>query len=184
MGECEDFRLVDILSDSEENESIHESSGSSKEVSFKSTVYKNFTLDSTREKFKCNHCSAALKKDKSGSTSNLRKHITRKHTFVTLNESSGTSTKKSKDITDYLFKPEQFDQEEFENLMLNMIILTDQPMTLCDREAFRDFAMYGHKNVKIPSCSTIKRKLFERYETQKIELINKLQAAPGKISLV
>ncbi|CAG7695685.1 unnamed protein product [Allacma fusca] len=131
----------------------------------------------------CNYCSTRLKKDPSGSTGNLMKHIKRFHKNINI---GGSDPEPEGPLKKYFKAAHGFNEVEFENRLLDFIVMDNLPYAVGNSSFFKTFALYGRDTAKaiIPSSSTIKRKLSSRYEVQKQELKTILKEAPGKLSLI
>ncbi|CAG7734343.1 unnamed protein product, partial [Allacma fusca] len=54
----------------------------------RSKIYHHYTSDALKQKFKCNYCTVSMKRDATGSTSNIIRHMKRCHRHIILPGSS------------------------------------------------------------------------------------------------
>ncbi|KAL4500702.1 hypothetical protein ABPG72_019936 [Tetrahymena utriculariae] len=77
----------------------------------------------------------------------------------------------------------QFSQEKAEELLLNWIIRTMQPLKAIERPQFIEFITYLQPKFKLFSSFKIKQKLTQLYNTQKLNFKQYLQSFQGKFAL-
>ncbi|CAG7818140.1 unnamed protein product [Allacma fusca] len=154
----------------------------SSNTSQRSKIYQHYTSDALKQKFKCNYCTVSMKRDATGSTSNLIRHMKMCHRHIIL---PGSSNHGNQQTIHKFFEAEQvFSQSEFEDHLIDFIILTNQAFAVCDAKSFVNFATYSRAHAKILCDSTVKAKCDLRVLREKAEIVKQLEVAPGKISLV
>ncbi|CAG7728796.1 unnamed protein product [Allacma fusca] len=154
-NENQEVVSIDVES---ENEGIQEKPPGPKRA--KSCVYQHFTLSADNRYFKCRYCSSTLKKDPTGSTSGMRKHIQRIHKHIELNQPTDSKQQK---MDSFLKKSDkQFDPEIFEDLLIRFIVATNQPFLVVNSKEFRAFASYSRNEVVIPKNDTLKSRCIAR----------------------
>ena len=68
------------------------------------------------------------------------------------------------------------------NKLIEWIITSQQPFTVVEEPSFLDFVHSLHPSALIPSADTIKRNIFNLYETKIVKVKDFFQKVPGKIS--
>jgi len=63
-----------------------------------------------------------------------------------------------------------FTQDEFEAKLVDFIILSNQPFTIVENESFKNLILLCNPNAKFVSDATIKRRVVQRFEEEKIKL--------------
>ena len=150
-----------------------------------------------------NYSRQKLKKDKSRSTSNMQRHIQRNHancktskhqlgkqtTLVDVRASHSSKmvivalkyihcidTNTTHFQLTFLYVIFQtYTHEKFENSLLEFILLTDQPFVTVDNQAFKNMMHIANQNAKIPSATTIKRRVESLFEVEEAEIKAHLQ---------
>ncbi|CAG7824281.1 unnamed protein product, partial [Allacma fusca] len=148
----------------------------------RSKVHQHFTK--IENKFQCNHCKKTFNIEKYGCTSNRLKHLNSKHPSKV--EKDQTHALTQKNVILQAFQKQQKNQSEadLQRLITRFIILTDQPFVITEAQSFFELMAFGKTNAPaIPSADTIRRKIFAVYDEEKLKISQKLQSAPGKISL-
>ncbi|XP_021967047.1 zinc finger BED domain-containing protein DAYSLEEPER [Folsomia candida] len=146
----------------------------------KSLLNVHFEWDNTENGFMCIHCRNIMKADKSGSTSNLGRHIKRKH--PTIHANNIESQNKITQFTYSVDKEVKYSQEEFEKSLVNFILLSSQPFTLVQEKSFIEMIYKCNPKTQLPSATTIKRRITELYDIEKNNLKNLIQSIESKVS--
>ena len=68
------------------------------------------------------------------------------------------------------------------NKLIEWIVTSQQPFTVVEEPSFLDFVHSLHLSALIPSADTIKRNIFNLYETKIVKVKDFFQKASGKIS--
>ncbi|CAG8794594.1 13745_t:CDS:2, partial [Dentiscutata erythropus] len=126
-------------------------------------VYKFYTFIKDTKRFKCKLCSTDYAKPKNKSTGTMRSHLKNKHQ-IDLNELENKTTGKKK-----------FTQAEFINIITDWIVDDDQSFRVVEKPSFKRIIEYLNNEAKLVSGTTIKNKIISKYESEQIEIINKLQ---------
>ncbi|CAG7833175.1 unnamed protein product, partial [Allacma fusca] len=75
--------------------------------------------------------------------------------------------------------------DDFHRFLVEFIVQTDQPFSIVEADSFLKLINYNRTTpISVPKRDTIKRKLQDMFESEKLQLIEVLKRAPGKISLV
>lgn len=129
------------------------------------------------KEIKCLLCNSAFSSSTGNST--LQRHLAGcpKKPFEQKN-------KIQKKIEDYgLAKPKSDNQEYLENLLMNWVIISNQPLQEMDNPAFIQFVNGLNPHFKIPSRNNLKKKIEARYDEEKEKLKNVLSLTPYSINL-
>ncbi|CAG7730886.1 unnamed protein product, partial [Allacma fusca] len=148
----------------------------------RSKVHPHFKLQECGTKYKCNYCSKTLKKDSTGSTTSLRRHITTTHKSILL-EDNGPPAKKSQMTLDsfavpYL-KDSGFYQRQFEELLVEYVIETNQPFNIVNSDVFVKFARFGRPQAQLPRNDKLKSLCMRRFQVHK-DLVKKIHGSTGE----
>ncbi|CAG7669923.1 unnamed protein product, partial [Allacma fusca] len=85
---------------------------------------------------------------------------------------------------DAAFKLVKNPKDELQELIVKFIILTDQPFSVVEAEAFLNLCNYNRiKPLSIPKRDAIRQKIQSIYECEKQEIVKMLKATSSKISL-
>ncbi|CAG7722539.1 unnamed protein product, partial [Allacma fusca] len=154
------------------------SSSSSKNntKSFRSSIHQHYKLLDYKSKFKCNYCGKVLKRDSTGSTSSLRKHVARSHKSVTLKGDQEAKTSQLS-IDNFLVMDsrDKFDQHRFEKLLVEFVIDSNQPFSIVNSSAFCKFSEYWRAEARLPKNDKMKSLCMKRFEQERTLVEEKLR---------
>ncbi|CAG7786763.1 unnamed protein product, partial [Allacma fusca] len=150
----------------------------------RSLVHQHFTFSEKDKKYQCNHCPKLLAKEKQSGTGNLLKHLRSQHPKTLTSDE-----KQQKPATigplPAAFKNMKKLQDDFHRFLVEFIVKTDQPFSIVEADSFLKLINCNRTTpISVPKRDTIKRKLQDKFESEKLQLIEVLKRAPGKISLV
>ncbi|CAG7718885.1 unnamed protein product [Allacma fusca] len=135
------------------------SSSSSKNntKSFRSSIHQHYKLLDCKSKFKCNYCGNVLKRDSTGSTSSLRKHVARSHKSVALKGDHEAKTSQLS-IDNFLVMDsrDKFDQHRFKKLLVEFVIDSNQPFSIVNSRKNASGRKATDKIAIITDCWTSK----------------------------
>jgi len=125
------------------------SSGSTSRTT--STVWSHFTLVEDSTKAQCNYCDAKYGRA-SGNTTNLHKHLRKKHPSKALNETESTG-----EMDKFVMKETpRYSVTIFREFIAKWIVCDDQPFVAVEGEHLRKIFRLLYPNVKTPSADTIR----------------------------
>ncbi|CAG7815583.1 unnamed protein product, partial [Allacma fusca] len=107
--------------------------------------------------------------------------VSRRHPTISI---KSDAEKPKQTLISKFLKSKSFVKEEFERLLLEFIIMTDQPFHVVENQAFLRFALYGRDLDGLFSEDTLKRRIVSLYDAEKLKIKDLLMKAAGRISLV
>ncbi|CAG7819475.1 unnamed protein product [Allacma fusca] len=126
-----------------------------------------------------------LKRDSTGSTSSLRKHVARSHKSVALKGDQEANTSQPS-IDNFLVMDsrDKFDQHRFEKLLVEFVIDSNQPFSIVNSSAFCKFSEYWRAEARLPKNDKMKSLCMKRFEQERTLVVEKLRNSPGKIAII
>uniref|UniRef100_U9T1U4 BED-type domain-containing protein n=1 Tax=Rhizophagus irregularis (strain DAOM 181602 / DAOM 197198 / MUCL 43194) TaxID=747089 RepID=U9T1U4_RHIID len=137
------------------------SGGSSRTTS---TVWSHFTLVEESTKAQCNYCDAKYKRA-SGNTTNLHKHLQRKHPSKVEYEAESTGEMDKFRYTATIFR-------EF---ITKWIVCDDQPFTVVENEQLQKIFRLLFPNIKTISADTARNDIIDAFKEERNKIQNILQ---------
>ncbi|CAB5157831.1 unnamed protein product [Rhizophagus irregularis] len=131
------------------SDSLGESAGSSTRTY--SSVWSHFTLVENEEKAQCNYCGMLYKRT-GGNTTNLHKHLQKKHPRI------------------------------FRDFTVRWIICDDQPFTAVESEHLRLLFCILNPIAKAPSADTLHNDIINKFNEERNKIREILQNVPGRLS--
>ncbi|CAB5207024.1 unnamed protein product [Rhizophagus irregularis] len=156
------------------SDSLGESAGSSTRTY--SSVWSHFTLVENDEKAQCNYCGTTYKRT-GGNTTNLHKHMQKKH-------SSKIETEVESGEMDKFVKKElpRYTQGTFRDFIAKWIVCDDQPFTAVESEHLRLLFCILNPIAKAPSADTLHSDVIDKFNEERNNIREILQNAPGRLS--
>ncbi|CAB4484797.1 unnamed protein product [Rhizophagus irregularis] len=156
------------------SDSLGESAGSSTRTY--SSVWSHFTLVENDEKAQCNYCGTTYKRT-GGNTTNLHKHMQKKH-------SSKIETEVESGEMDKFVKKElpRYTQGTFRDFIAKWIVCDDQPFTAVESEHLRLLFRILNPIAKAPSADTLRSDVIDKFNEERNNIREILQNAPGRLS--
>ncbi|CAB5370059.1 unnamed protein product [Rhizophagus irregularis] len=156
------------------SDSLGESAGSSTRTY--SSVWSHFTLVENDEKAQCNYCGTTYKRT-GGNTTNLHKHMQRKH-------SSKIETEVESGEMDKFVKKElpRYTQGTFRDFIVRWTVCDDQPFTAVESEHLRLLFRILNPIAKAPSADTLRSDVIDKFNEERNNIREILQNAPGRLS--
>ncbi|CAB4495821.1 unnamed protein product [Rhizophagus irregularis] len=156
------------------SDSLSESAGSSTRTY--SSVWLHFTLVENDEKAQCNYCGMTYKRI-GGNTTNLHKHMQRKH-------SSKIDTEVESGKMDKFVKKElpRYTQGTFRDFIVRWTVCDDQPFTAVESEHLRLLFRILNPIAKAPSADTLRSDVIDKFNEERNNIREILQNAPGRLS--
>ncbi|CAB4421604.1 unnamed protein product [Rhizophagus irregularis] len=156
------------------SDSLGESAGSSTRTY--SSVWSHFTLVENDEKAQCNYCGTTYKRT-GGNTTNLHKHMQRKH-------SSKIETEVESGEIDKFVKKElpRYTQGTFRDFIVRWTVCDDQPFTAVESEHLRLLFRILNPIAKAPSADTLCSDVIDKFNEERNNIREILQNAPGRLS--
>ncbi|CAB5367601.1 unnamed protein product [Rhizophagus irregularis] len=149
------------------SDSLGESAGSSTRTY--SSVWSHFTLVENDEKAQCNYCGTTYKRT-GGNTTNLHKHMQKKH-------SSKIETEVESGEMDKFVKKElpRYTQGTFRDFIAKWIVCDDQPFTAVESEHLRLLFRILNPIAKAPSADTLRSDVIDKFNEERNNIREILQ---------
>ncbi|CAB5371644.1 unnamed protein product [Rhizophagus irregularis] len=149
------------------SDSLGESAGSSTRTY--SSVWSHFTLVENDEKAQCNYCGTTYKRT-GGNTTNLHKHMQKKH-------SSKIETEVESGEMDKFVKKElpRYTQGTFRDFIAKWIVCDDQPFTAVESEHLRLLFCILNPIAKAPSADTLHSDVIDKFNEERNNIREILQ---------
>ncbi|CAB4445821.1 unnamed protein product [Rhizophagus irregularis] len=142
-----------------------------------STVWSHFTLVEKLTKAQCNYCNAKYKRA-SGNTTNLHKHLQRKHSSKVEHEAESTS-EMDKFVTKEI---PRYTATIFREFITKWIVCDDQPFTVVENEQLRKIFRLLFPNIKTISADTARNNIIDAFKEERNKIQNILQNALGRLA--
>jgi hypothetical protein len=131
-------------------------------------VWEHFAVaDDDKTKAICNHCPKHKNKYSynKGGTTNLMNHLLSKHKHKVKPALRDPKQPRFDDTNQ-----SSFTIEVFEQVLVDWIVLNDQPITEVESKSFSTLLTLLKPNLKILSANTVKRRILEMFKSKQIEM--------------